>query len=306
MKTRNILCLLGGLIVCLWGACNGPKQPGTTLLLNTHGIPVDTARLLDELQGLIALSTRSHEVSRTFDIKASARGDTLKLVLSPQMSADRKHVLGQIFDKLIQNPSNWTPDSLKLYYTGNAASVLELFHLDSLQAYPLEIDPASAYWAFEEKENYMSGPLASGEAVSHLSYRLKQPLPGTAYRMGLEDTGTGEPKNETTKIIESLLASVGPSSAAFSVESRDSSIRPLWDSLQVNYRVRTDSLDFWLEWAYVSFPYREFSRFTDQDTLVNASVEKLVEAPVYVFHTLVAPQLSTVITGYTWEDEGIE
>ncbi|WP_188751944.1 hypothetical protein [Parapedobacter defluvii] len=56
-----------------------------------------------------------------------------------------------------------------------------------------------------------------------------------------------------------------------------------------------------LNWAYVEFPYREFSRYTDRDTMITSNIEKLHGAQPYVFHALVAPRLSAVIAGYTWE-----
>ena len=291
--------LLGMLAVLVVSACNTPDQPQTTLLLTTNGKPVDTAGVIDEVKGLLTLSAEPNAPTRSFSVNAFNQGDTLALTIGPELTDVHKRALGEMLDTLIKTPSSWSPADLKLFYTDNSPDVVELLKLDTVNGYPLEIDYASAEWGIEEKNTYMTGPLASGAAVSYLTYRLKKPLPSSSYSLGL-DNSSGE-TSEAAELVSSLLSAAGPISTSFTVKSVDTTITPLWDSLRVNHRFQIDSLRLSLNWAYVEFPYREFDRFTDQDTMITASVEKLRSAPPYVFHALVAPRLATVIVGDTWD-----
>jgi len=65
----------------------------------------------------------------------------------------------------------------------------------------------------------MTGPLASGAAVSYLDYRLKQPLPASSYTLGLDNT-SGETK-ETAESISSMLSAVELISSSFKINSED-------------------------------------------------------------------------------------
>ncbi len=280
-------------------SCGTPESPKTTLSLITNGESVDTACIIDELSGLLSLTTGPDAPNRSFTITATGTGDTLTLTIGPQLTAAHRHTLGELLDTLIEHPSTWSPAALSLFYTNNAPEIVELLQLDTVNGYPLEVDHASAQWAYEEKQTYMVGPLASGAAVSYLEYRLKRPLPSSSYAWGLDDS-SGE-ANETTELISSMLNAVGPISSSFTVNSEDMAITPLWDSLRVNHRLHIDSTQLLLNWAYVEFPYREFSKYSDRDTMITSSIDKLHHAPPYVFHALVAPRLSGVITGYRWD-----
>ncbi len=280
-------------------SCNAPESPKTTLSLTTNGKPVDTVRTIDELKGLLSLTAEPDAANRSFTLTTSERGDTLQVAISPQLSDVHKRVLGELLDTLISYPSTWSPAELTLVYTENTPEIVELLQLDTVNGYPLEIDHASAQWAYEEKQTYMTGPLASGAAVSYLAYRLKQPLPSSSYSLGL-DNASGE-TNETAELVSSLLSAVGPVSSSFTINSEDTVITPLWDSLRVNHRLQIDSIQLSLNWVHVDFPYRKFSRHSDRDTMITSSIDKLRNAPPYIFHALVAPRLSGVLAGYRWD-----
>ncbi len=293
------LVLAWTLAALIVSACSTPEPPKTSLLLTTNGKPVDTAGIIDELKGLLTLSAGPHAPTRSFSVTTTGDRDTLTLAISPQLTDLHKRTLGELLDTLVDNPSSWSPAALTLYYTNNSPDIVELLGLDTVNGYPLEIDYASAEWAYEEKQTYMVGLLASGAAVSYLDYRLKKPLPSSSYSWGL-DNSSGE-ISETAELISSMLSAAGPISSSFTVRSADTTITSLWDSLRVNHRFHIDSLRLSLNWAYVEFPYREFSRYTDQDTMITSSIEKLRGAQPYVFHALVAPRLSAAIAGYTWK-----
>ena len=303
MKKIQAILLYGCISMLFWTSCGPSTPPPTTLQIRLSTQQVDTLALVSEIKGILALSSISNEAHLTYDVQASAGAEGVDLQILPALTERKKQLVGQLLDRIIQHPSTWSPDRLELYYTGNDSSLLEMLQVDSLQAYPLEIDPASAYWTFEEKETYMAGPLASGRAITSLNFKLRKALPSTAYRLGFEGAGAGESSNEARDIIASLLSNTSALSASFTVHSRDSSIRPLWDSLQMNHQVYTDSLDLWINWEVVDFPYEAFNQYAHQDTLITASVEKLKQAPPYIFHTLLAPTLSTEIQAYTWGEE---
>ncbi len=297
MKLTAILPLAATMLIM--ASCSTPERPKTTLSLTTNGKSVDTLRIIDELKGMLSLTAGPESPNRSFTITAAGNPDTLRLIIRPELTVAHKTVFGELLDTLIGHPSTWSPAALTLFYTDNDPEIVELLQLDSVNGYPLEIDYASAQWTYEEKQTYMTGPLASGAAVSYLDYRLKQPLPTSSYSLGLENT-SGE-ISETAELISSMLQAAGPISSSFTVNSTDSVITPLWDSLRVNHRLQIDSTRLALNWAYLEFPYREFSRYTDQDTMITSSIDKLRSAPSYIFHALVAPRLSGVIAGYRWE-----
>lgn len=281
-------------------SCSTSETPKTTLSLTTTGKAVDTLRVIDELRGLLSLTGGPDALNRSFIVAATESGDTLKLAIEPRLTAIHKNTLGELLDTIIRHPSSWSPAALTLFYTGNTPETVELLQLDTLNGYPLEIDYASAKWAYEEKETFMTGPLASGAGVSYLDYRLKQPLPSSSYTLGLENVS--DETNETAKLFSSMLSAMGPISSSFTINSEDTVITPLWDSLRVNHRLHIDSIQLSLNWAHIEFPYREFSRHSDRDTMITSSIDKLRGAPPYIFHALVAPRLSGVISGYRWED----
>lgn len=285
------------LIIAVW-SCKAPEQPKTDLTLITNGNPVDTLQIIDELRGLLALTTGPDASGRSFTVTAAGSGDTLKLAVRPELTDAHKEVFGALLDTLSSHPSAWSPAALTLFYSDNDREIAELLQLDTLNGYPLAIDHASARWTYEEMQTFMTGPLASGAAVSYLDYRLKQPLPSSSYTLGLDKT-SGE-TNEAAELVSSILGAVGPISSAFKVTSDDTSITPLWDSLRMNHRLHIDSLQLAVRWAHVEFPYREFSRHTDQDTMITSSIDKLRSTPPYLFHALVAPRLSRIMTGYRW------
>lgn len=280
-------------------ACSTPEQPKTTLSVATNDKPVDTAGIIEEFTGLLTLTAPTTTTNRSFSVTAGGGNDSLWLTITPELTALHKQAVGDILDKLVKHPSSWSPEDLQLYYTDNPDDVVELLQLDTVNGYPLVIDYASADWGIAEEDTYMTGPLASGAATTYITYKLNKPLPSSSYTWGLDET-MGE-ASEATDIISSLLSAAGPISSSFTVKSTDTAITPLWDSLRVNHRVHIDSLNFSMNWAYVDFPYREYNRFSDQDTMITSSVDMLRSAPPYVFHALVVPRLSTAVTGYTWD-----
>ncbi|MGS2760964.1 hypothetical protein [Sinomicrobium sp. M5D2P9] len=301
---RLTTILASAVTILAASSCNTPEPSKTMLSLTTNGKPVDTVGIIDELQGLLSLSTGPGAPNRSFTITAAESEDTLRLTIEPKLRAVHITTLGKLLDTIISQPSPWFPAVLTLHYTDNHPETVELLQLDTVNGYPLEIDHASAQWTYEEKPTYMTGLLASGAAVSYLDYRLKQPLPSSSYTLGL-DNPSGE-RSEAAEMVSSLLGAVGPISSSFTINSEDTIITPLWDSLRVNHRLHIDSIQLSLNWAYVEFPYREFSRYTDQDTMITSSIDKLRSAPPYIFHTLVAPRLSGVITDYWWVPDPYE
>ena len=280
-------------------ACSTPEQPQTTLSLATQGKPVDTAGIIEEFTGLLTLTAPATSLNRSFSVTAGSNGDSLRLTITPELVDEHKQAVGDVLDTLVKHPSSWSPADLQLFYTDNPDDVVELLQLDTVNGYPLAIDYASADWGIAEEDTYMTGPLASGAATTYLRYKLRKPLPSSSYSWGLDESM--REASEATDIISSLLSAAGPITSSFTVKSVDTAITPLWDSLRMNHRVYIDSLDFSLKWAYVDFPYREYNRFTDQDTMITSSVDKLRSALPYVFHALVVPRLSTVVAAYTWE-----
>lgn len=281
-------------------SCSTSETPKTTLSLTTNGTAVDTLRVIEELRGLLSLTGEPDAQKQPFMVTATESRDTLKLAIEPRLTTIHKNTLGELLDTIIRHPSTWSPAALTLFYTGNTPETVELLQLDTVNGYPLELDYASAEWTYEEKQTYMTGPLASGAAVSYLYYRLKRPLPSSSYTLGLENA-SGE-TNEAAKLVSSILSAVGPISSSFTINSEDTLITPLWDSLRVNHRLHIDSIQLSLNWAHIEFPYREFSRHSDRDTMITSSIDKLRGAPPYIFHALVAPRLSGVISGYRWDD----
>lgn len=283
-------------------SCNSSNKDFTQLSLNIGTRSIDTLGLMEELKGLFALSTKYAISGNSYDIDFQAVDQqTLDLKVRPKLNQEQRDALETIFDKLIAHPSTWSVGNLKLKYL-QWQVMNEQERALTEQSYPFEIDYASANWRASKDRYTAPGLFTSGAARTFLSYDLKQKIPSMMYALALKG-GNYQEGNDVANFISSLFQAVGPINFPFKITSVDTSITPLWDSIQMNYRVNLDSTKLLLRWDYVEFPYREYNQVLDRDTLLVSNIDKLKQTPSYVFHSLIAPRLSSRIEGYSWNSD---
>ena len=266
-------------------------------MITTNDNPLDTAQAIEELKGLLSLS-ESNLPNTVFTVKKVGVENDLSLSITPQLSDEHQDLISTLLDTIIENPATQAHSSLRLFFNETSPEIVDLLKLDTINGYPFEIDYASARWGYEERESFMTGPLAGSTIIAYLDYTLKKAIPLSSYTLGLADR---DQEDEGSAIVSSLFENIGPLSSSFLISGANERVEQLWDSMRNDYRVTIDSVYLSLRWADIDIPYRKFSKSIDQDTVIAASITNLLNAKHHVYHALIAPQLSSVITGYRFE-----
>ncbi|QNL51993.1 hypothetical protein H8S90_10680 [Olivibacter sp. SDN3] len=290
------------LLSVLFYACETKPEASSRLILETEQATIDTPALIAEVQGILSLTSDASLPNRRFTISSSRDEQHMVLNIRPKLSTSHEQAFASMLDTLLKHPSKLSSNDSRLYFNESSPEVIDLLQLDTTKSYTFKIDHASAQWAYEEVENFMTGPLAGSSMVAYLEYRLKAPIPSAAYKLGLENQDDIDPENKAATLVSSIFDNMGSFSPSFVIRGSDEHLEQEWDSLRSNYRVLIAQTDLRIHWAHIDIPYRKFIKSTDQDTIIHTSLEKLHQADPRVYHLLLAPQLSQVLVSHQFEE----
>lgn len=292
--------------------CNPSSKPSQTtgvpttdlsLNLGDNATEVDSATVIAEWKGLIALTNPVPTQTLPFALTLSKEDTSWLLKIIPELTADHRQNLQVLLDSVLKHPSSLPANrDVRLIIKERDTELLKLLQLKSDSSFVFKPLPETAYWTYQHREIPGYAGLNQSYVRTFLTYKLASPIPSLQYTLGFKNQG-GE-KDAIQDAASSMLETLGSSSAAYEIATGNPSADSCWKDLIENHRLLIDSNQMTLNWATIDFNFRPFSPVLDQDTVVKSSIAKLPSIDPKVYHVLIAPTISHVLHAYRFINAG--